>query len=310
MKNWKGLCKGVNESVFGRICFFFISMTLIVWCYLANSERIYQNEIVVQEDNFTWMFQIDSTTEISDKVQFKGWAFQISTDAKRKNCVVVLRDIKNGEMIYTDMQYDDRADVNAYFLCEKDYTRCGFIATVNTEKLDMENAIYEFVLRKTASREAFATGIYYSEGKIVYTNPEEVIPLETEGTDLEQVTENGILLMYRPDVHAYVYQYEGSLYWIVEEEYDFVDGDTFIQFQMNTTQPENLPEDRLENGWMWSNIGFLFSKKELTDWNTGKYRVAVRKIPTDYSVTNVWTGNYIETWLWKETFRIRYEFEK
>ncbi len=310
IKNRKSFLKWLNESAFGRISFFFISMMLIIWFYLVNSERIYRREIVVQKDDFTWMFQIDSTIEVNEMVQFKGWAFQISTDAKAKNCVVVLHDVKTGEMIYADMKYEDREDVNAYFLCEKDYTHCGFTACVDAKKLDLENGIYEIILRKAASREAFSTGIYYANGEIMYTNPEEFIPLDTEGTTLEKITEEGTLLVCRPDAHVYVYQYDGSLYWITESEYEFEDGDTFIQFQMETTQPENLPEDRLENGWMWSNIGFLFSEKEMTESGTGKYRVAIREIPTDYSVTKVWTGKHIDGWIWKETFRIRLEFKK
>lgn len=307
-KKWKTALEWLSESIFGKIVFFLVSMTLILWCYLAASQQIEKKAITIQKDDFSWMFQIDSVTEQDGKVQFSGWAFRLSEDAEPGNCTLLLKDVKSGKMIYADMQYEDRADVNDYFLCEKDYTHCGFTARVNVKKLDTENGMYEIILRKADSREAFSAGTYYTGGKLMFTDPEEFVPLETEGTDLAKITEEGELLVYRPDVHMYVYQYEGSLYWIAEKEYDFVDGDTYVQFQMNTTQPENLPEERLENGWMWSNIGFRFVKKEITDANTGKYRVAVCELPTDYSITKVWTGNYIEDWIWKETFRIRLEF--
>ncbi len=307
-KKWKKAFEWLKESLFGRVVFFLVSMTLILWCYLAASQQIEKKVLKMQEDDFSWMFQIDSVTEQNGQVCFRGWAFPLSDDAETGNCTVLLKNVKNGKMIYADMQYQDREDVNAYFSCEKDYTHCGFTACVDEEKLDTEDGIYEIILRKADSREAFSTGTYYAAGKLMLTDPEEFVPLETEGTVLEKVTEEGALLVYRPDVHMYVYQYGGSLYWIAEKEYGFVDGDTLIQFQMKTTQPEKLPEERLENGWLWGNIGFRFVKKEITDADTGKYRVAVCELPTEYSITKVWTGNYIEEWIWKETFRIRLEF--
>ena len=88
----------------------------------------------------------------------------------------------------------------------------------------------------------------------------------------------------------------------------FVDGDSIVEFQMDTTQIEKLPEERLKNNWFWSNIGFWFKTKELTDWDTGKYRVTKCALPTDYSITRIWTGNYIDGWIWIQYFRPFYDF--
>ena len=73
---------------------------------------------------------------------------------------------------------------------------------------------------------------------------------------------------------------------------------------METTQPQHLPTIRLENNWDWSDISFPFSSKELVEYNTGKYRVTKCAIPTEYSITKAWTGNYINEWIWRENFRI------
>ena len=109
--------------------------------------------------------------------------------------------------------------------------------------------------------------------------------------------------------NIYVYQYEGDLYWIADEEYGFVDGDTTIQCQLSTTQVEKLPIYCLERGGDTDSIGFLFSNNEIVNANTGKYRVTKRNIPVEYSIVKIWTGNYIDGWKWLEYFRPRYEFE-
>ena len=38
----------------------------------------------------------------------------------------------------------------------------------------------------------------------------------------------------------------------------------------------------------------------------GKYRVSVRDIPREYSVTNVCTGYYDNEWVWRTDFKPNY----
>ena len=144
----------------------------------------------------------------------------------------------------------------------------------------------------------------------MYTNPKEYVPLEVAGTDLEEIVENGVLRVYRPDYGMYVYQYEGELYWIAEPEYGFVEGDTVVECQLDTTQIARLPQHRLENQWYWDNIGFQFRSNECIALNTGKYRVTKKALPKEYSITKIWTGNYINNWIWLSYFRPYYKFDK
>lgn len=211
-----------------------------------------------------------------------------------------------------------REDVNEYFLCEYDYTQSGFTAVLSEKKL--KDGVYEILLRPEGRKKAYSTNVYYDDGKMTFANPEEFVPLNVAGTDLETVVENGVLRVYRPDFGMYVYQYEGELYWIAENWYDFVEDNTYIQYQMDTTQVENLPKDRLDHGWYWSNIGFYFKTKELTEWNTGNYCVAKSALPTEYSITKIYTGNhtdgipeayksnYTPGWIWLNLFRPWYVF--
>ncbi len=269
--------------------------------------QIYRNPIIVKDD-FSWVYQVDSITETDGKLLLSGWAFQLNQDSSAENCELILYNAETGKAYFPKMEFSQREDVNNYFLCEYDYTDSGFTASISAKKLDLEDSSYEILLRPTGERNAYQTGIYYADGKMMFVNPSEFVPLETAGTDLDKITSEGILRVYRPDFGMYVYQFDGELYWIAEPYYGFIDGDSYVHFEMDTTQIDKLPEERLQNNWFWSNIGFRFKANELTEWNTGKYRVAKRSLPTEYSITRIWTGNYIDGWIWIQYFRPFYDF--
>ena len=129
------------------------------------------------------------------------------------------------------------------------------------------------------------------------------------GADLDEIVENGVLRVSRPDCHCWVYQKGWSLYWIADKDFAFEeDGTTYIQYQLYTTQTERLPEKRLAKGHLWDNIGGYFEKYEL-EGDFGGYRVMKRDIPTAYSVTSIVTGYYKNgEWIWKNYFRPFYQF--
>ena len=304
----KLIFKKINEHVGYRILIFVVLMAILFPSYFSIKLRL-ERRFVPIEDDFTWVYQIDEVKEHEETLMLSGWAFPLNKDSQSGNCEVILNDIETGENVFLSMDFIPREDVNNYFLCEYDYTNSGYVATVNIRKLDLENATYEILLRPFNAKEAYRTGIYYVGSEMVYTNPQEFVGLETQGTDLEIVTSEGILRVYRPDVGMYVYQYEGELYWIAEEWYGFVNEDSNVEFQMTTTQVNNLPEERLQNNWDWSNLWFSFKSKEVQGWNTGKYRVAKYALPKEYSITKIWTGNYIDNWIWVQYFRPFYVFE-
>ncbi len=288
------------------IVFGILMSVMLIGYYFANIQLGKRFQIV--EDNFSWVCQVDNIEEQDGRIVLFGFAFQLEQEAKEKTFELILCDIETGKGYYPKMNYSFREDVNAYFLCEYDYTNSGFTATISSKKLDLENKVYKVLLRPIGNKKAYDLGVYYANGEMSFANPKEFVPLDVVGTDLEKIVKYGVLRVYRPDYGMYVYQYEKELYWIAEEWYGFVDNDTYVQFQMNTTQIDKLPEDRLSNNWFWSNIGFLFQSKELVNWNTGKYRVAKESLPTDYSITRIYTGNYIEEWIWRSYFRPWYVF--
>ena len=86
------------------------------------------------------------------------------------------------------------------------------------------------------------------------------------------------------------------------------DGLTKIQYQLWTTQPNKLPQYRIDHNWISDNISGNFEEYELNG-DFGSYRVMKRELPTEYSITSIETGYYKNgEWVWRNFFRPIYEF--
>ena len=304
----KKICSDLKKRIW-RCAFFLGSMMLLAIGYYAAKKCIRVNYSIA-EDNFSWVYQVDDIAENDGKICFRGWAFQLDKDAKKNKFDIILRDISSGKSFFADMKYETRVDVNEFFLCQYDYTESGFVAMIDKEKLDIENGVYEFLLQPKTQRTAYETNIYYAQNEISFTNPLEFIPLDTDGTDMEVVTRDGVLRGYLSDKGIYIYQYDGCIYWIMDETYAFnAAGNAYLQYQIATTQPWKLPEQRLMEGKETGYMSFQFKEKELANFNTGKYRVAKAELPQKYSITSIRTGVTTETWLWKYDFRPWYKFD-
>lgn len=264
----------------------------------------------ITEDDFSWVYQVDSVEKENDDFVIRGFAFELDKNAVEESFEIVLQDIDSGKKYFPKMEYTERQDVNDYFLCEYDYLKSGFCASIKAGRMDLEKGKYNVLLRISGEQKTYCTGIYICDGSLMYTNPKDYRELKVEGTDIEEIVENGVLRVYRPDFGVYVYQYDGYLYWIMEAGYGFIEDDTMVQYVLQTTQQEKLPQHRIEEQLDTDNRGFLFSKKEVLDVNTGEYRVAKEKLSVDYSVVRVRTGNYINSWEWIQDFRPHYQLEK
>lgn len=287
-----------------------VGLVCLIWGGYFLAKHYGTDRILdVREDDFSWVYQVDSIETEGNEVVLRGFAFELDKDAEEGAFEIVLVDIETGKRYFPKMEYVGREDVNKYFLCEHEYVQSGFKATLKAKKLDLEEKHFEVLLRMAGEQRTYRTGTHISKGSLMYTNPKEYVPLDVAGTDLEEIVEEGILRVYRPDYGMYVYQYEGELYWIAEEDYGFVNGDTSVQYQLDTTQVNKLPQNRLENEWYWDNLGFGFAGRELNDIETGKYRVAKKYLPVEYSIEKIWTGYYDDKWIWKQDFRPYYFFD-
>ena len=197
-----------------------------------------------------------------------------------------------------------------------------------TEKGHPNNTDGEEILSESLEKESSSnTAVGDSHHKItetaspIDTDEEDIILGTTTEKNLADTTrfeapdlttdfvKNGTLLVCRPDMHIWIFQYNGSLYWVADEGFHFEDdGLTYIQYHLWTTQTEKLPPGRLARNYFWNNLSGYFEKYEISG-DFGKYRVMRCELPTEYSVISILTGYYKnETWVWANSFRPVYVF--
>lgn len=289
------------------ICVIILLIALVVDYFVQDC--IYKNVCTLVEDDFTHVFQIDSTEIKDNRFILKGWVFKLGEDSAKDDFDIILYDYNDDKEYYMDVKDVVREDVNEYFRCEYNYSDVGFVADIRISNLDLNASNYEVLIRPKDKmlHKAYKSGIYISGGKMMFVKPEDYVPLDVEGTELEKIVEDGALRVYRPDVGMYVYQYEGKFYWITDRKYIFeTDCSTCVECQLDTTQIYRLPQHRLENGHYWDNIGFVYENYETE--GTDIYRIAITDMPVSYSIEKIWVGYYVEGWQWIQEFRPRYKF--
>lgn len=296
----------------------FIFFMIAIWgTFIAVNNYISMGYTVV-DDSYSYCHQIDSVAVEDNKLKITGWFFVLEEDTdpigNKSELRLILRDVETEKSYYLDTEQVVRTDVNDYFLCEYDYSNCGFAGEIKTNKLSLEDSIYEILIRNDMSEKgAVSTGNYVVDGNLEFINPNGFVEPKLEGTDIEFVIKEGDIRDCRPEHGIYIYQYKDKLYWIADEKYSFEkNGSSLVQCEVATTQPGKLYEYGKPNRIDRDNRGFVFEGSELRDVNTGEYRVAVREIPDEYSVTGIWTGCHIrdEGWVWLCDFRPRYSFTK
>lgn len=321
----------MNKKERNRIIINTLAIVTILVAFLIINIRISQEQkqrFTLLSDDGKYCYGIDYLNREEDSLILKGWFLELKSiqkvaqtvsreDAERLIALIpvekaIVGTVVEGAVVMdVETTCEDRPDVNEYFSCEYDYSKCGFTATVNCDDIDLQSNSYRVAVKLDAdiSSAAVLTNIYINDNGISYTDPRQSPKLDTEGTDLDKIVKEGVRLVSRPDVGCYVYQFDDKLYWIADEGFEFCeDGLTYIQYQMDTTQIDKLPAERLENNWFWSNIGGYFEQYEITDQiNCGKYRVLMRDIPRDYSVTSVTTGYHDGVdWIWQQLFRLNF----
>lgn len=199
-------------------------------------------------------FQIEETSLENGGLEISGvcfWYERDTTDYK-----ILLQSTRTKERYELSTQCNlPRPDVAAYF--KRDYVNVGFQASC--PQMDREEE-YEIILDFGFFRD-ISTGVFLSvEGdgssstrqasvNIHFFSNDVVVPLRTEGTDLEEIVKNGVLEEYNPNNHVYVYLYEGTLYWIVEDGFKYeADGTTCIELVLCTTETEKLSAESLAAG--------------------------------------------------------------
>ena len=301
--------KRLQASKRAQVIFFISTMVSMLLIWLIVNGSIHDNPILL-DDDFSWVYQFESINKADETVEITGWAFQVDKDAKSNTFEIILSDVNSQQYIFSQMRFCARSDVNKYFLCDLDYTESGFIASVDVKNLKLYENSYEVLIRELGSRYAQKTGVFIVNGEVTYTSPENYTEIDYAGRKIQDIVENGILKVCRPDVGMYVYQYEEDLYWIADEKYQFKEDGTYIQFQTYTTQVEKLPPNRVERNLTFDDIGFYFENKYIENLSDERYKVAKVTLPDSYSLKMLETGYYVNgEWIWMNRFRPEYDFK-
>ena len=147
----------------------------------------------VREDDFSWVAQVDEVKLEDGKFVLDGFAFQLTKNAQAKTFDIVLYDLDTKEYIFPKMEYTDRSDVNDYFLCQYDYTASGFSASIKEKEIKLIEHDYEILIKPQWESYVYKIGTFLSEGKLMFVNPKEFIPLDVAGTGLEEIVRDGAL---------------------------------------------------------------------------------------------------------------------
>lgn len=320
----------MKKKIFSTLIKAVVIVAIIIIFVLINEqiteERKASFKIAPDSENFC--FQVEKVYVDDAELKIRGWFFELK---KVRNIERTVMDSDNLALFLYNMDLDEghetegssiakkgirlkvssqkRKDINEYFRCEYDYSNCGFIGSVDKDQVDMKNGRYQIVLKQDENLENGIVLAYIMEGRLMYIDPADEIDLNVKGTDLEKVVKEGTCVMSSPEYNICVYQYGWKLYWIAGRGYCFdKSGSTTIQYQMDTTQFDKLPKSRIEKGHYWSNLGASFEGNEITNTlNCGEYRVSVRDLPNEYSLTRIETGYHTDgMWVWKQYFRPDY----
>ena len=248
---------------------------------------------IKSEDSLSryYCFQLDK--------DLSGFFFRYDRDASA-DYKLLLQSTETGKKYKLKALYGlNRTDVNKYFSSNHNYSMAGF---------QIESIPYIGEYEVIVELNPFAyihTGVFISENGIHYYPEKKLFVPEIS----EDFIKYGTLRVYRPDFHIWVYQWNEELYWIVDSDFYFKDNEfTYVEYQLWTTQINKLPQHRLQNKWFWDNLGANFEDYEV-DGDFGSYRVMKRELPTDYSITAIMTGYYMNgEWIWQNYFRPIYKF--
>lgn len=312
MENQKGRKKVVLS--FGVKC-----VICVVLMFVITSGYLFVDEYIdrsfdlksIIKDDFSFAFQIDEVEKEGSDVVLEGWAFKLNIDANEDDMEVLLYDTSLEKIVYPKkIEILKRQDVDDYFSCHYNYAESGFVAKFAGKQVDLQKKDYEILIADRINRKIYQTGTFISNEKQIFVNSNKFELPNVLDSPLETIVSEGVLKVYRPDIGMYVYQYEGNLYWVTDETFEFEENGTKIEYTVYTTQNERLPKEQRK--FAREDLQFFFENEEVHELSVGVYRVCTRQLPTEYSVYKVVTGGWSSEkgWSWRDEFRVRYEFYK
>ncbi len=311
-----------------RIIYNVVFTVIMLVAFVAYAEKVnrgYKQRFTLISDGPQYCYGIDWLEKKDNTITLKGWFIELKSlrnvqqnvsdcDSEMMFALIPIDEakigsrIENASIMQVVKMHEERLDVNEYFSCEFDYSKCGFVTSIDCDNVDLSGRSYRLAIKLDAetTSKAVLTNVYITKEGVLYTNPSESPQLDTVGTDIDEIVSSGVRLVNRPDVGCYIYQLKNKLYWITDEKYDFNgDNKTYLNCQLDTTQLDNISQERIDKKIFFEEIDECFEKNEISNSiNCGKYRASVITIPREYSINHVTVRD--GEWRWRAEFKLNY----
>ncbi len=279
-----------------------IYMVMVKWIrWEVEKEKVIVAKV---EEDANVLLDVSKVYESNGKLRICGWIMRGASDVT--DVKVILKETGGTEEQVAEAMLTESREMEQYIEyleVQESYSSGGFEANIKMDKLRKDSCYEIFLyfcyetekegknggLEKSEVWKKISTGRYIGDGKLYRYNVMEFSAPEFAGEQMKQVVANGIVCAYDNEKKVWLYLYNGSLYWIVDQEINEVyENARKVYLHLYTSELEKLPENRQKNGF--DNQDFFFEKKQVFMDEQTKYAVAKISLEMEYPVTYIRTG--------------------
>lgn len=292
--------KRLENNIFAQVIFFAVSMVVIVGIYVGVSGKIqWKNlqdnikELTVVED-YDVLINVEKVSKEDDTLNLSGWGLR--TESVVKEMHVVLKEVESGKEMLLVTKLSEREEVENYFNPKWEFGTVGFVSEVAADGVS-EDVSYEILINiKYESNggmvsKKITTSKYLYNGELYEYNPKMFKVPQVKDEQLLTVIEDGNLKAYVPEENLWIYQYQDSLYFIVDSRFGSLkESGIVIPVMVHTTNDELLPEKHKEIGF--EQLGSYCESESFQKEGVLPYQIVVVGLPTEYPIKYIVTGLY------------------
>lgn len=314
----------IKNSKIKQILFFLISMFLLVMVYLCALFRVQSikeiNKLIslpADTDN-TILSNFTNTKFNNNKIEFEGWALKL--DSKVTDVHILLQSVgDNTDVKVLKTERKRNEEVTTYYNSNWDFGDCGFVTSARGLSKEQCYEIFivldylESHMTKTETellqqRKKVSLEQYVYDGVLYRYNPLTFVQPKLTDSSMQNVIENGNLLGADLQKGIWIYEYDYSIYWIIDYSLlGNLEQAPEIPLLLFTSQIDKLPKDM-------QNLGREYKSKYIEEQdyilqNDEKYFVYSMQLPKEYPITYVDTGVYHNRgenkgWIWVKRLRL------
>ena len=301
-----------RSSIRGKLPILILA-ACIVAVAIGTGISYYANTVVKQGsvpfvNLLSQAYQFEVSNEADGTISVRGWFLELGTASENRtlpsHARVMLADLPDyAYSRYVSVQEGlESKAADTYYDEDADHNTCAFQASIRLSEKE-QSGDYEILFQPSKWEEPVVhTGYYLHDGQVVPGSPS-YVPPDTEGTVLEDIVQNGMLRICRPEEGIWVYQYQWKLYYIVDAIYLWEhDWEDFVA-AARTNHPELVSRDE-ETDQVLLTIHGMEDAKDPAGTKVGLYEVGAADLPDTCPVAAVDTGvqSKERIWIWHQTF--------